>query len=61
MIDCLGFILYIIGYVFLVLFSTPDHFELRKELCNCTNSSRGAKPFFSEPCIPQILSTFVVT
>lgn len=58
----LGFILYIIGYTFIVLLSTPDDYNLREKLCLRTNSSvKENLPFFFEPCIPQILSAFIVT
>ncbi|CAF1932517.1 unnamed protein product [Rotaria magnacalcarata] len=57
-----GFILYIIGYVFVSLFSDDDKYELYSTFCGTINEKTSITPeFFQEKCIPQILSTLVFT
>ncbi|CAF1102360.1 unnamed protein product [Rotaria sp. Silwood1] len=58
----IGFILYIIGYVFISLFSDKDKFKLYSTFCGKINFTSSIKTeFFEEQCIPQILSTLVFT
>ncbi|CAF4175102.1 unnamed protein product [Rotaria sp. Silwood2] len=58
----IGFILYIIGYVFIALFSDNDKFKLYSKFCGTVNFTSSITPeFFEEQCIPQILSTLVFT
>ncbi|CAF4324368.1 unnamed protein product, partial [Adineta steineri] len=56
------FILYIIGYVFISLFSDNDEYKLYSIFCGTANSTTSETiEFFQEECIPQVLSTLVFT
>ncbi|UJR14008.1 hypothetical protein I4U23_001008 [Adineta vaga] len=58
----IGFLLYIIGYVFISLFSDNDQYGLYSTFCGTMNVTRtDTLEFFQEQCIPQILSTLVFT
>ena len=59
----LGFLLYIIGYVFISLFSGDrNDYPFYQALCGTGDFlSATQTPFFKERCIPQILSAFILT
>ncbi|CAF1488783.1 unnamed protein product [Adineta steineri] len=58
----IGFILYIIGYVFISLFSDNDQYKLYSIFCGTANSTTSETiEFFQEECLPQVLSTLVFT
>ncbi|CAF1244094.1 unnamed protein product [Rotaria sordida] len=58
----IGFILYIIGYVFISLFSDNNKYNLYSTFCGKVNlTSSITSEFFEEQCIPQVLSTLVFT
>ncbi|CAF1193166.1 unnamed protein product [Rotaria sordida] len=58
----IGFILYIIGYVFISLFSDNNKYNLYSTFCGKVNlTSSITSEFFEEQCITQVLSTLVFT
>lgn len=56
----IGFILYIIGYVFISLLSDHDKYKLYSTFCGAVAVEKSKIPgFFQEQCLPQILSILV--
>ena len=60
--DFLGFILYVIGYVFISLFSDKNKYKLYSTFCGRGKTTDGTDiSFFQEQCIFPILSTLIFT
>ncbi|CAF1541779.1 unnamed protein product [Adineta ricciae] len=58
----IGFLLYIIGYAFISLFSDNDQYKLYSTFCGRSNLTvLDTVGFFQEQCIAQILSTLILT
>jgi hypothetical protein len=56
----IGFIMYIIGYLFMILFAND---RIHKNWCGESNNSTDiiSPPFFHECCIQYILPTLILT